>query len=61
MILKGEYVYIYGETECCIFSFSGVEKFNGIMDESISLLIPGDSVSGFTLVGQDSIKEIELK
>ncbi len=61
VILKGEYVYIYGETDCCIFSFSGVEKFNGIMDESISLLIPGDSVSGFTLVGQDSIKEIELK
>lgn len=60
VVLKGENIYIYGEAECCIYSFSGVEKFNGTMDKSISLLLPGDSVRKFTLVSQDSIDEIEL-
>lgn len=61
VVIKGEYIYVYGETECCIYSLSGVEKFEGIMNETISLLIPGDSVSGFTLVSQDFIHDIELK
>ena len=60
-ILKNEYVYIYSESECCIFSLSGVEKFNEAMNENISLLIPGDSVNRFTLVNQESINTIELK
>ena len=60
VVLKGENIYIYGEAECCIYNLSGVEKFNGTMDTSISLLLPGDSVRKFTLVGQDSIDEIEL-
>ena len=61
VVLKDENVYIYGETECSIYNLSGVEKFNGAMSENISLLIPGDTISKFTLVGQDSIREIELK
>lgn len=61
VVLKGEYVYIHGETECCIYSLSGVEKFNGAMNRNISLLIPGDSVSSFTLVSQESIDTIQLK
>ena len=61
VVLKGENVYIYGETECCIFSLSGVEKFNGAMNRNISLLIPGDSVNSFTLVSQESIDTVELK
>lgn len=61
VVLKDERVYIYGETGCSIYNLSGVEKFNGVMDESISLLIPGDSIGKFTLVGRDSIREIELK
>lgn len=61
VVLKGENVYIYGETECCIYSLSGVEKFNGAMNRNISLLIPGDSISSFTLVSQESIDTVELK
>ena len=61
VVLKGENVYIYGETECGIYNFSGVEKFGGAMRESISLLIPGDSVDQFTLVGPESIHTVELK
>lgn len=61
VILKGENVYIYGETECCIYSLSGVEKYNGTMNTNISLLIPGDSVSKFILVSQESIDTVELK
>lgn len=61
VVLKGENVYIYGETECCIYSLSGVEKFSGAMNRNISLLIPGDSVSSFTLVSQESIDTVELK
>lgn len=61
IVLKGENVYIYGETECCIYSLSGVEKFSGAMNRNISLLIPGDSVSRFTLVSKESIDTVELK
>ena len=60
VVLKGETIYIYGEAECCIYSLSGVEKFNGTLDKSISLLLPGDSVKRFTVVSQDSIDEMEL-
>lgn len=59
--LKGGYIYISGEGECGIYSLSGVEKFKGAMQKNISLLLPGDSVSKFTLVGPESIDEIELK
>lgn len=61
VVLKGEYVYIYGETECCIYSLSGVEKYSGTMSTNISLLIPGDSASKFILVSQESIDMVELK
>ena len=61
VVLKGENIYICGEGECGIYSFSGVEKFRGTLQKSISLLLPGDSVGRFTLVGQESIDEIELK
>lgn len=61
VVLKDENVYIYGETECSIYSLAGVEKFNGVMNQAIALLIPGDSAGRFTLVSQDSIDEIELK
>ena len=61
VVLKGENVYIYGETECCIYSMSGVEKFNGAMNRNINLLTPGDTVSSFTLVSQESIDTVELK
>ena len=61
VVLKNDCIYIYGEAECCIFSLSGVEKFNGTMNENISLLIPGDSVGRFTLVSQESIDAIQLK
>lgn len=59
--LKGENIYIYGEGECCIYNLSGVEKFKGVLNENISLLIPGDSVGRFTLVRQESIDAMELK
>lgn len=61
VVLKGENVYIYGETECCIYSMSGVEKFSGAMNRNINLLIPGDSVSSFTLVSRESIDTVKLK
>lgn len=61
VVLKGENVYIYGETECSIFNMSGVEKYNGAMNTNISLLIPGDSIGRFTLVNQESIDTVELK
>lgn len=61
VVLKGENVYIHGETECCIYSLSGVEKFSGAMNRNISLLIPGDSVNSFTLVSHESIDTVELK
>lgn len=61
IVIKGENIYIYGETECSIYNLSGVEKFRGVLEDNISLLIPGDSVNRLTLVGKDAIKALELK
>ncbi len=61
IVLKGENIYIYGEMECAIYNLSGVEKFHGTVDESISLLIPGDSTNKLTLVEKDSIDTLQLK
>lgn len=61
VVLKGEYVYIYGETECVIFSLSGVEKYNGALNTSISLLIPGETVERFTVVSKELIDTVELR
>lgn len=61
VVLEGENIYIYGETECCIYSMAGVEKYAGTMSENISLLIPGDSIHRFTLVSNESINTVELK
>lgn len=61
VVLKGEHVYIYGETECVIFSLSGVEKFNGALNTNIALLIPGESVEKFTVVSKELIDTVELK
>lgn len=61
VVLKGDYVYIYGETECVIFSLAGVEKYSGAMNTNISLLIPGETVDRFTVVSRELIDTVELK
>lgn len=61
VVMKGENIYIYGESECCIYNMSGVEKYNAAMNENISLLIPGDSIRRFTIVNQEYINTVELK
>lgn len=61
VVLKGENIYIYGEGKCLIYNLSGVEKYAGDIGANISLLLPGDTVSRFTVVSLDAIDTVELK
>ncbi len=61
IILKGENIYIYSETECAVYHLSGIEKFSGTLGEEISLLIPGESIKKMTLVSSNRIDVLELK
>lgn len=61
IILSGENIYIYGETECLIYNTFGIQKYAGTMEKSISLIIPGSQVDKLTLVSSDTIQNLQLK
>jgi len=61
IILSGENIYIYGETECLIYNTFGIQKYAGTMEKSINLLIPGNQVDRLTLVSYDVIQNLQLK
>lgn len=58
---NGDYVYIYNEQECLIYNLDGTLKFDGNLGKTAYLLIPSDSVSKMSIVGDSSIDNIELK
>jgi len=61
IVMNDDYIYIYSDTDCLICSTSGVEKYAGTMNGTISLIIPGDRVSDMTVVGSNGIETIKLK
>lgn len=60
IVISGENVYLYGDTECVIYNLLGVEKYAGTLSQDISLLIPGKNITHMTLVDQSTIAQIQL-
>ncbi len=54
-------IIIYNERECVIFTYDGVEKFNGTFSENVNLLIPTNAAYRFILVTNDAIETIQLR
>lgn len=61
VVIEKDVFYVYSDSECMIFNIFGTEKYKGTVDDTISLLIPGDSVNKMTIVSTDSIVNLELE
>ena len=61
ILVKGENVYIYTESQCLIYSLSGIEKYAGTFQLDIGMIIPGGNISAMTIVGKNTIAEVRLR
>ena len=61
ILLNGDNIYVYTESQCLIYSLSGIEKFAGTLNLDISMIIPGRYVSSMTVVGVNTIAEVRLR
>ncbi|MBS7239857.1 MAG: hypothetical protein KIG94_06685 [Acetatifactor sp.] len=51
----------YNETDCVIYTYRGMEKFNGQFDKPVKLMIPQSNSYKYLLVTEDSFDTIQLK
>lgn len=61
ILFHEDQIIIYNETECCIYSSSGAEKYRGRFEKSALVLIPQSSAYRYMLVTPDSVDTIELQ
>ena len=61
VVIENDLFYVYSDSECMIFNIFGTEKYKGTVDDTISLLIPGDSVNKMTVVSTNSIVNLQLE
>ena len=61
MALKKDLLIIYNDIDCEMYSSSGRLKYAAGFKEPMLLLVPGDSVSSWTLVNRDTVQLVELK
>lgn len=61
ILFHDDQIIIYNESECLIYNSNGAEKYNGIFEKSVLLLIPQNSIRRYMVVTPDSIDTIELK
>lgn len=53
-------VILYGGKKCCIFSKSGVKKFEGEFDRTIQEIFPVSGVNKYILISSDGMQEVRL-
>lgn len=51
----------YNETECAIYTYRGMEKYNGIFEKPVKLMIPQNNTYKYLLVTENSFDTIQLK
>ncbi len=61
IVFTQEQIVIYNESECRIYSMSGVQKYGGMFDKAVYTLIPTSTAYKYIVVTADSIDTIELK
>ena len=60
ILLEKNYIMVYNEQECIMYSMTGSEKYRGTFAKNAVLLIPMDKGRRFIMVTGDSIDVIEL-
>lgn len=61
IVFTQEQIVIYNESECRIYSMSGVQKYGGMFDKAVYTLIPTSTAYKYIVVTADSIDTIEMK
>lgn len=57
---KNDFV-IYNESGCVIKTYSGMEKYNGIFEQTVNIMVPANGAYRYILVNDNSINTIQLK
>ena len=61
ILFEKELFIIYNEVECSIYNLKGVEKYSGLFEKQVSLLIPGSKQTRYLYVTPEEIEIMELK
>ena len=61
IVFAEDQIIIYNESECRVYNMNGVQKYAGMFDKAVYVLIPTSSSYKYILVTADSIDTIELK
>ena len=59
--IDGDFVFLYNDNSCKVFSMSGRERFSGQFDFTISKMARGQQFNSLILIGGDTVREIKLK
>ncbi|MCR5734943.1 MAG: DUF5711 family protein [Lachnospiraceae bacterium] len=61
IVLSGEMAVIYNSSECLMYSFEDMEKYNGNFKSSVIEVVPTSSSTKFLLVSGTKTEEVQLK
>ena len=61
ILFHGDQIIIYNESECSIYNSNGTEKYSGLFEQSVLLLIPQSSAYRYMIVTPNSIDTVELQ
>ena len=59
--IDGDFVILYNEDSCRVYSMSGKERFAGQFDFSVSKITRGYQFNSFIVTGGDTMRELRLK
>jgi hypothetical protein len=61
IVIKNDVVYVYSESRALIFRAGSIVMYDGSLPRSTYLLIPGNKVSKFTTVNQNTVDTVILR
>lgn len=59
--IDGDFVIMYNENSCVVYSMSGKERFSGEFDFTISKVTRGAAFNSLIITGGDTMRELRLK
>ena len=57
---KGDFL-IYNDSECMITTYAGTEKFKGVFEQSVNIMVPTNGAYRYLLVNDETINLIQFK
>lgn len=61
IVLNEDSIIIYNDIDCLMYMYNGKEKYNGMFEDPVLLLVPKDSLNKWTLVSRDAVQTVQLK